>query len=202
MFLGRANSILNEATQAQAELAMADLTRLTLLRLAMIEDFDADVTPALLTEMGSHLLNCNFKLETGASHQLVDPLEPCALDVIVAADIGQDNDDTEVHPLMVEPVFIAAPREKIGDDVEKSLRRLPMIRYANNHFMGQLITDHLGSQNSKLRHRFELDSYSAIMAMVTDGPLSRRSRGNGAGGSNIWWSLFRCRLGSWIGRSQ
>ena len=32
-----------------------------------------------------------------------------------------------------------------------------------------MITDHLASQNIKLRHRFELDSYHAIMSMVADG---------------------------------
>lgn len=169
MFLRRANSILNEAAQAQAELAMADLTRLTRLRLGMIEDLDADVTPALLTEMGGDLLNCHFTLETGASHHLVDQLEARALDVIVAADIGQHNEENEVHPLIEEPFFVAAPKGSIREDVEKSLRRMPMIRYANSHFMGRLITDHLGSQNIKLRHRFELDSYHAIMSMVAAG---------------------------------
>ena len=169
MFLRRANTILNEAAQAQAELAMADLSRLTRFRLGMIEDFDADVTPALLTDMGEDLMNCHFMLETGASHQLVDQLEARALDVIVAADIGQHNEDHEVHPLIEEPFFIAAPKGKINDDIEKSLRRMPLIQYTNRHYMGRMITDHLGSQNIKLRHRFELDSYHAIMAMVAQG---------------------------------
>ncbi len=169
MFLRRANTILNEAAQAQAELAMADLSRLTRFRLGMIEDFDADVTPALLTDMGGDLMNCQFSLETGASHQLVDQLEARALDVIVAAEIGLHNEDHEVHALIEEPFFIAAPKGSIKGDVEKSLRQMPMIQYTNRHFMGRMITDHLGSQNIKLRHRFELDSYHAIMAMVAQG---------------------------------
>lgn len=169
MFLRRANTILNEAAQAQAELAMADPTRLTRLRLGMVEDFEADVTPALLTNMGGDLLNCNFTLETAASHQLVDQLEARALDVIVAADIGQHNEDNEVHPLMEEPFLVVAPKGKVTSDIEKSLRRLPMIRYASNHYIGRLLTDHLGNQNINLRHRFELDSYYAIMSMVAQG---------------------------------
>ena len=72
MFLRRANTILNEAEQARAELAMADLSRLTRLRLGMIEDFDADVTPALLSEMSKDLKNCQFLLETGATHHLLE----------------------------------------------------------------------------------------------------------------------------------
>jgi len=169
MFLRRANTILNEASLAQAELAMADLSRLTRFRLGMIEDIDADVTPALLRELGQDLMNCHFTLETDASHRLVDGLEARALDVIVAADIGQHTDDREVHPLLVEPFFVAAPKSKVGEDVEKSLRRLPLINYTSHHYMGRLIADHLTRFNIKLRHRFELDSYAAIMAMVAQG---------------------------------
>ena len=79
MFLRRANTILNEADQARAELAMADLSRLTRFRLGMIEDFDADVTPRLLSLMGDDLKSCQFLLETGASHRLYDMLDVLAL---------------------------------------------------------------------------------------------------------------------------
>ena len=92
MFLGRANAILNEAEQARAELAIADFSRLMRLRLGMIEDFDADVTPRLLEEMGSDLQSCQFLLETGASHQLCDFLESRSLDMIVASEIGAAAD--------------------------------------------------------------------------------------------------------------
>ena len=169
MFLRRANTILNEAAQAQAELAMADLSRLTRFRLGMIEDIDADVTPALLRELGQDLMNCHFTLETDASHRLVDALEARALDVIVAADMGQHTEDREVHPLLVEPFFIAVPKGKMGVDIEKSLRRMPLIHYTNRHYMGRLIEDHLTRFDVKLRHRFELDSYPAILAMVAQG---------------------------------
>ena len=50
LFLRRARAILNEAAEARAELAMADMSRLTRVNLGMIEDFDADVTPRLLAE--------------------------------------------------------------------------------------------------------------------------------------------------------
>lgn len=46
MFRRHAQTILNAADEAKAELALADLAGLTTLRLGMIEDFEADVTPA------------------------------------------------------------------------------------------------------------------------------------------------------------
>ncbi len=170
MFLRRANTILNEAQQATAELAMADLSRLMRLRLGMIEDFDADVTPRLLGEMGEELKTCQFLLETGASHRLFDLLETRALDVIVGSDIGSGADWMEVHPLMEEPFVAAVPKGFLKDgDVGRQLRRLPLVQYTTRHHMGRLVAGHLARQNVTLTGRFELDSYHAIMAMVAGG---------------------------------
>ncbi len=170
MFLRRANTIMNEADQARAELAMADLSRLTRFRLGMIEDFDADVTPRLLSGMAETLKNCQFLLETGASHRLYDALDARALDVIVAADMDMASEGMEVHPLLEEPFVVAVPKGTIsGDDVMRRLRRMPLIQYTTRHHMGRLIAAHLMRQNLTLSHRFELDSYYAIMAMVAEG---------------------------------
>lgn len=170
MFLRRANTILNEADQARAELAMADLSRLTRFRLGMIEDFDADVTPGLLGAMSAELKNCQFLLETGASHRLFDLLDNRALDVIVATDMGQNLSAMEVHPLLEEPFVVAAPRNVVtSGDVARQLRRMQLIQYTTRHYMGRHIAAHLARQNLRLSHRFELDSYHAIMAMVADG---------------------------------
>ena len=169
MFLRRAYAILNEADQARLELATADMG-LTRLRLGMIEDFETDVTPRLLAGMGDMLKSCQFLLETGASHRLHDLLEARALDVIVAADVGPPADGIEHFPLMEEPFIIAAPKGMIDPSTIKSdLRKIPMIQYTTRHHMGQVIATHLAREDFTLSHRFELDSYHAIMAMVANG---------------------------------
>ncbi len=131
MFRKRAQSILNEAMQARAELAAGDLAGLTTFRLGMVEDFDADVTPRLLAGMAEELKGCQFLLETGASHRLFDQLDSRALDVVVAADMGAAAEWMEVHPLLSEPFVVAAPLGAIdrGGDVLAQLRALPLIRY-------------------------------------------------------------------------
>ncbi len=170
MFLLRANTILNEADQAQAELAMANHSRLTRFRLGMIEDFDADVTPALLAELGAELKNCHFLLETGATHRLLDQLDARALDVVVAADMGPISETMETFHLMEEPFIVAAPKGVTDDDrLQSFMRDAPLIHYTTRHIMGRLITDHLTRQNISMRHRFELDSYHSILAMVAQG---------------------------------
>jgi DNA-binding transcriptional LysR family regulator len=171
MFLQRANTILNEADQARAELAVADLSRLTRFRLGMIEDFDSSVTPRLLSTMAAELSKCQFLLETGASHRLYDALDSRALDVIVAADMGMAGEAMEVHPLLEEPFVAAVPKGAVpvGEDALRRLRRMPLIQYTTRHHMGRLVAGHLVRQGLTLTHRFELDSYHAILALVAEG---------------------------------
>jgi len=167
LFRRRARIILDETEQARAELAMGDHTALSRLRLGMIEDLDADVTPRLLGEMAESFARTRFLLETGPSHRLNDQLDARALDVIVAADIGAPADWMEVHPLIEEPFLAAAPRGVAGGLA--GLRALPLIQYSSRHRMGRVIAEHLARQDLVLAHRFELDSYHAIMAMVAAG---------------------------------
>ncbi len=171
IFLRRAQSILNEATLARAELAGADLSALTRFRLGMIEDFDAEVTPRLLVEMAEDLTRCQFLLETGASHRLFELLDMRALDVVVAADTGFRADWAEVHPLMQEPFVAAVPQGRIDParPLLPQIGDLPFIHYTERHHMGRRIAAHLAEHDLRLSHRFQLDSYHAIMAMVADG---------------------------------
>lgn len=171
LFRARAQAILNEAAEAQAELAMQDLSRLSRFNIGVIEDFDADVTPRLLTQLGAQWTQTRFLLETGASHRLYDLLEARALDVIIAADIGHRAEWMEVHPLLDEPFVAAVPRGGIPQDADpmEVLRALPLLQYTARHVMGRQIAQHLAQQNVTLSHRFELDSYHAMMAMVAEG---------------------------------
>ena len=167
MFRRRAEAILNEAAQARAELALADFSALTDFRLGMIEDFDAEVTPRLLVDLAAELKGCQFLLETGASHRLLDALDSRALDVVVAADMGGAADWMEVYPLLEEPFVAAVPKGQGGSLAD--LCALPLVQYTARHHMGRQIASHLARQNLRLSRRFELDSYHAIMAMVAEG---------------------------------
>ncbi|MDX1780863.1 MAG: LysR family transcriptional regulator [Thalassovita sp.] len=171
IFRRRAGNILNEAALARAELAMSDMAALTRFRLGMIEDFETDVTPRLLTKLAGEMKGCQFLLETGASHYLYDQLDARALDVIVAADMGGEADWMEVHPLLSEGFVVAAPKGTVDRDrpVLPQLQALPLVHYTTRHHMGRILSSHLARQNLTLAHRFELDSYHAILALVAQG---------------------------------
>ena len=162
MFRRHAQTILNAAEEARAELALAELAGLTTLRLGMIEDFEADVTPRLLSALADDLKGCRFLLETGPSHRLLDLLESRALDVVVTADTGAEGDWREVHPILCEPFLAVTPNGR-------GTEGLPLIQYTARHLMGRQIETHLAKLGMKPASRFELDSYHAILAMVAAG---------------------------------
>lgn len=164
MFRRHAQVILNAEAEARAELALSDLSGLTTLRLGMIEDLDAEVTPQLLAELAGALKGCRFLLETGASHHLLEQLSNRALDIVVAADAALDAPEgwREVHPLLAEPFLAVVPK---GGDIAT----LPLIQYTTRHLMGRQIAAHLARQNLRVGTRFELDSYTPILAMVAAG---------------------------------
>lgn len=170
-FRRRAQSILNEAAQARAELMVTGAPSLRRLRLGVIDDLEADVTPQLLVRMAQRLEGCQFLLETGASHGLYDQLEAQALDVIVTAEMGEAPPWAEVHPILTEGFVVAAPRGMVDPegDLLTQLKAHPLVQYTTRHHMGRLIATHLAQQNLRLAHRFELDSYHAILALVGQG---------------------------------
>lgn len=171
LFLRRAQTILHEAAMATSELTLKDLSARMRLRLGVIEDFDADVTPSLLMRLAGQMPKAQFLLETGASHRLLDQLEARALDMVVAAEPNDLPPGYEVHPLMDDPFVIVTPRRMVREDGDlmEGLRANPAILYTQRHVMGRQIASHLARVRLKPSHRFELDSYHAIMAMVARG---------------------------------
>ena len=171
MFQRRAHSILHEAAQATAELTVRDMSSRVRLRLGMIEDFDADVTPALLMTLAETMPKARFLLETAPSHRLIDKLDTRGLDLVVAAEPSDLPSSMVVHPLLVDPFIVVTPRRMIRDEGKMldTLRQTPLIQYTAQELMGRQIAGHLARQNLVPSHRFELDSYHSIMAMVARG---------------------------------
>lgn len=164
IFRRHAQAILNAEAEARAELAQADLSQRSTLRLGMIEDFEAEVTPALLTDLAGSMGEARFLLETGPSHRLLDQLEGRALDLVVAAELGAGVVDPgwrDVHPLLADPFVMVRPHRAGAD--------LPLILYSTRHLMGRQIAAHLARSNQRPAVRFELDSYTAILALVAQG---------------------------------
>ncbi|GHC48868.1 LysR family transcriptional regulator [Neogemmobacter tilapiae] len=156
-----AQVMLNAASEARVDMALADPGAGLTLRLGMIEDFEGSVTPALLSALAGDLRTSRFLLETGPSHRLHDQLEARALDLVVAADLEGEGEGFDVFPLLAEPFLRVAPLHGPAD--------LPLIRYSARQVMGRQIAQHLTRQGLQFPSRVEADSYAAILAMVAAG---------------------------------
>ena len=165
-FRRHAQAIVNELAAARAAIGLSGLSGLSSFRLGFIEDFEAELTPRFLSDLGREWPGCQFLLETGPSHRLHEGLAARALDLIVAADIGMASDSFEVHSLLEEPFVAVLPKGQVGRAFDPAL---PLILYTPRHYMGRQIADALARQPQRPEHRFELDSYNSIMSMVAAG---------------------------------
>lgn len=159
LFRARAEAILNEAEQARAELTRDTLAVLPRLRIGMIEDFDVSISPKLVLQLVDRGLGQRIMLETGPSHRLVDKLENRALDLVVASTMRTRPDWMEQHPVLIDPFIRVTPRDASTDT--------GFIAYTTQHLMGQQIEAYLSRTALVPESRFELDSYAAILAMIS-----------------------------------
>jgi DNA-binding transcriptional LysR family regulator len=165
-FQRHAQAIVNELAAARAAIGLAGLSGKASFRFGFIEDFESEVTPRLLSDLAREWPGCQFVLETGPSHFLHEGLEARTLDLIVAADLGLATESHEVHRVLEEPFVAVLPK---GQDRAPFDPALPLILYSPRHFMGRLIADALAHHPAPPAHRFELDSYNSILAMVAAG---------------------------------
>lgn len=161
LFRARAQAILNEAELARMELAQSAKGTSPRIRLGVIEDFDATVTPGVLLDLAGRLQLNRIRLESGATHRLLDQLESRGLDIVVATEAETPQAWMDVHPVLRDPFVRVLPKGGRAD--------LEYIKYTSRHMMGRQIETHLARQGQASEARFELDSYAAILAMVAEG---------------------------------
>ncbi len=171
LFRRRAANILNEATRARAELAAADFTSLTHLSLAVIDDFEPDVTPALMASLAAEMPDCHIILRTGASHENLSALESRAVDMCIAAEPESPEGWMEIYPLLNEPFVLLAPKGMVDQSQAAlpQLLQIPFIRFPRDQVVGRMIESRLTAERLSLPHIFEIGSYQSIMAMIAQG---------------------------------
>ncbi len=167
-FLLRTTAVLSELRLAQSELTIMDLSDLSTLSIGLIDDFDNDLTPRLVTILAENLTRCRFKLITAPSLEISAAMQERRFHISVAASTGQVLDDVLEYPLVTDPFILVAPRGIIADPATAmaDLTPLPLLRYASEQLIGRQIEAHLTRENLPFENRFEVGSHLALMAMV------------------------------------
>lgn len=170
-YLARTSAVLSELRLAQSELTVMDLSHLSTLSIGVIDDFDNDLTPRLVTILAESLTKCKFKLITASSNDITTAMKERRLHMGIAASTGEVLDGVVEYPLAQDPFILVTPTSYAakGDNVERIMQDLPFLRYERE----QLISRQIDAQLSRLKldyhERFEIGSHLALMACVSRG---------------------------------
>ncbi len=167
-FLARTEIILGQLRLAQSELTVMDLTHLSTLSIGLIDDFDNDLTPRLVTILADSLTKCRFKLITAPSQEISAAMASRQLHIAVAASTGELLDGVVEYPLVRDPFILVVPKGVVGEgsDVLAALKGLPLLRYTSEQLISRQIEAHLARQKLEFEQRFEIGSHLALVAMV------------------------------------
>lgn len=167
-FLTRTEAVLSQLRLGQSELTVMDLTHLSVLNLGMIDDFDNDLTPRLVSILAESLTRCRFKLISAPSHEISEAMRARRLHVAVAASTGEVMENISEYPLVRDPFILVAPR-RVDGSASEIMSRLPLLRYDREQLIGRQIEAHLARQKLDFAERFELGAHLSLMTLVARG---------------------------------
>ncbi|MEP2531335.1 LysR family transcriptional regulator [Shimia sp.] len=170
-YLARATAVLSQLRLAQSELSVMDLTHLTQMSMGIIDDFDNDLTPRLVTTLAKSMSRCQFKLVTAPSHEVTRALQDRSLHLGVAASTGEVLPGVVEYPLARDPFILVTPAEMTTNGTLQldDLNALPMLRYDQEQLISRQIEAHLSRLNLTFENRFEIGSNPTLLAMVSRG---------------------------------
>ena len=168
-YLGRAEIALSQLRQAQSELMVMDFAHLPELSIGLIDDFDNDLTPRLVTVLADSLTQCKFKLVTAYSHNILADLTEKRLHIAISASDGMMHDGILEYPLARDPFILVAPKGQVTGNALEDLQGLPFLRYQKEQLIARQIEAHLAREQLQFAERFEVSSHLALMAMVALG---------------------------------
>jgi len=167
-FLTRAEAALAQLRLAQSELTVMDLAHLSALSIGMIDDFDHDLTPRLVTILAGSLTRCRFKLITAPSHEISEAIAAKRLHIAISASTGQVAPGILEYPVARGPFILVRRKGMIqqGADIMAQMREVPLLRYEKEQLISRQIEGHLARQKLDYPERFEIGSHLALIALV------------------------------------
>lgn len=170
-YLVRTQSVLSQLRLAQNELTVMDLTHLSTLDLGVIDDFDNDLTPQLVTILAKNLTRCRFKLTTAASHEIAQAMRDRRLHIAIAASSGAVTDGVIEYPLVRDPFMLVCARGALAEagGPDALMHGLPLLRYDRAQLIGRQVEAHLARQKLEFPERFEIGAHLSLMTLVARG---------------------------------
>jgi DNA-binding transcriptional LysR family regulator len=170
-FLQRTRAVLTQLRLAQNELTVMDLTHLSTLNLGVIDDFDNDLTPRLVTILAESMTRCRFKLITAPSHEISNEMKAKRLHLAISASSGEVMDGIVEYPMVRDPFIFVCRRGAVAElgSVEAVMQNQPLLRYDREQLIGRQIEAHLARQKLNFVERFEIGAHLSLMTLVSRG---------------------------------
>ncbi len=170
-YLAHVKEAMAQLRLGSAALSLLDLSSLRRLRLGIIDDFDAAVTPKLSVGLASVLTQCDLTLQTAPSHLIIEGIANRSLDFGISARPLDWPDGVTETPLLRDPFILAVPRGYLNGAPRNidALMQLPFLHYDRSQFMGRQIASHLARLKLQPQGRVELDSNQAIFGIIAAG---------------------------------
>lgn len=157
--------------KAECEVTTANVAQTRNLKMALIEDFDSEITPELARSLIDSMPNCRFQHLTRPSHDILELLKNNDIDIGVATRPQFEQPDLIETSLlrdpfvMIQPVNCEHPPEQLLDKAGP----LPLLRYNQNQIIGTQIETQLRRLRVSHPVQFEFDSNQTLMNMVAEG---------------------------------
>ena len=170
-YLRHAKLALGALRAAQSEMTVMDLAHLQELSLGVIDDFDNDLTPRLVTLLSQSMAQCRFRLITGASHEIMQAVEERRLQMAIAASDGAGPQGLISVPLVRDPFIFVCPKGAVAKrgGVDAVMAALPILRHDRALLIGRMVEGYLTRRALRFDDRFEIGSHLSLMTLVARG---------------------------------
>lgn len=168
--LGYARRILTAMAEAQAELLGSSPSVLAALRVGVIDDLDASITPQLVKHLHGHFPHVDLTVSSGRSDDLTRQLEKRQADIVLSSQVPTDSLRFEDFPILREPFIVVAPAGLIDParDTGEQLKQHPYIRYNDGMPMGRSVAQHLRRLRLEYNSPASFDASRSVFAMARD----------------------------------
>lgn len=171
----RADEALSSLRRGLSEIWSDDLASLVRpLRVALIEDFDADVGPALADDLIRDAPNCEISFLLRPTHEILDLLQAEEIDIGVAATKEFDGRGVTEVPLLRDPFVLVLPADTTimpahPKELISSSPSLPLLRYNSRQLLAQRIEAQLRRMGVQFSRRMEFETTHIILSLVAAG---------------------------------
>jgi len=171
LFRSRAAELLEDATGLVALMREHDRSKLTELRVGMVESFANAVGPLLIRSMLNEAIN--LSLWSDITPNLGVALSDRRYDIVVVNDALDKDRAVTRFILLREPYVLLLPRdahwEGSADDLVSLARNLPVVVYHAPSFMASRIDARFQRMNVQVSRRVSVDTTDKLLAMVAAG---------------------------------